>query len=273
MFAAAAARGLVSGPANPWRRRAVLAGGVGLVAAWVIGAPRLLVGGGSSLAFRDVPGLAPFRMLQASGAVSGAGAVLVGLDGRKAASAFGQDLRAGVAANPCAALFGTEADPRLPIAFFSDFNCPNCRALDLVLAAYDARHPGRIRIIRHELPLLGAASTIASKAVLAAELQGGYAVLHERLIRAQMVTDMAYVAALAESVGLDGQRLVSDMQTPEIASALDRSGAIAALFGFYGTPATVIGRTAFLGAIPAADVEQIIDLERTAPKLVCGDRP
>lgn len=258
----------MTGPANPWRRRAFLAGGVGLVAAWIVAAPRLLGSGGSSLTFRDLPGLAPFRMLKTPGVVSGSGALLTGLDTAKAAPA--PDLMADVAANPCAALFGIKDDPRLPVAFFSDFNCPNCRVLNLTLTEYDARHPGTIRIIRHELPLLGAASSIASKAVLAADLQGGYAVMHDRLIRAPMVTDLTYVVAMAESVGLDGKRLIADMQTPGIASALDRSSAVARLFGFYGTPSTVIGRSAFVGAIASADVKQIIDMELASPKLTCA---
>ena len=175
-----------------------------------------------------------------------------------------------VRANPCAALFGLQNDPRLPVAFFSDFNCPNCRILNAILTAYDAKNPGTIRIIHHELPLLGAASTVASKAVLAADLQGGYAAMHDRLIRAQMVTDLNYVVAMAQSVGLDGKRLVADMQTPAIDTALAQSKAIAKVFGFYGTPSTVIGSTVFLGAIPAADVAQIIDLELAAPVRVCN---
>lgn len=134
---------------------------------------------------------------------------------------------------------------------------------------YDAANPGTIRIIRHELPLLGAASTIASQAVLAADLQGGYAAMHDRLMRTRMVTDLNLVTAIAESAGLDGQRLEADMQSPEIANALDMAKAIAAVFGFYGTPSTVIGRTVFLGAIPAADVSQIIKIELAALPLAC----
>jgi protein-disulfide isomerase len=196
--------------------------------------------------------------------------LLTGLDASKVAPASVQELMAEVVADPCDALFGTEADPRLAVAFFSDFNCPNCRALNAALVDYDAKHPGTIRIVHHELPLLGTASTVASKAVLAADLQGGYEAMHDRLMRAQMVTDLTYVVRMAESVGLDGPRLAADMQTPKIATALERSKAIAALFGFYGTPSTVIGRTAFVGAIPAADVKQIIDMELASPTLVCG---
>jgi protein-disulfide isomerase len=60
------------------------------------------------------------------------------------------------------------------------------------------------------------------------------------------------------------------MQTQEIAAALDRSKAVASVFGFYGTPSTVIGRTVFLGAIPAADVAQIIKIELEALPVACN---
>ncbi|MEO8245311.1 MAG: DsbA family protein, partial [bacterium] len=224
----------------------------------------------SGLTFRAIPGLAPFRTLEAIGTLSTAAGLLIGLDAGQPPDAVGDVMIAEVRANPCAALFRTQEDPRLPIAFFSDFNCPNCRILHSILTEYDTKHPDIIRIIHHELPLLGAASTIASKAVLAANLQGGYTAMHDRLIRAQMVTDLNYVVTMAQSVGLDGRRLVADMQSPEIETALDKSKAIAKVFGFYGTPATVIGSTVFLGAIPAVDVAQIIEAELAAPVRACS---
>ena len=241
-----------------------MAGSLLAVAGWVMGAPRFAGLWPAQLAFRDLPGLPPFRELQSPGALSTGAGLLVGMDGAAPPDAT-QDARiAAVRSDPCAALFGRQTDSRLPIAFFSDFNCPNCRVLDAILIDYDAANPGTIQIIRHELPLLGAASTIASQAVLAADRQGGYQVMHDRLMRTRMVTDLKFVFDIADAVGLDGRRLVADMQTPEIVSALDRSKAVASVFGFYGTPSTVIGRSVFMGAIPAADVAQIIEAEMGA---------
>ncbi len=255
---------------RPWRRRAIIAGGLLAVTGWVIGAPRLASLWRTRLTYHDLPGLSPFRELASSGAQSTDAGLLVGLDGAAPPDAA-QDARiAAVRADPCAALFGPQTDPRLPIAFFSDFNCPNCRVLDAILLDYDSANPGTIRIIRHELPLLGAASTIASRAVLAADRQGGYQVMHDRLRRTRLISDLNFVVTIAESVGLDGQRLVADMQRPEIASSLDRSKAVASVFGLYGTQSTVIGRTVFMGAIPAADVAQIIKLEQAALPMACN---
>jgi 2-hydroxychromene-2-carboxylate isomerase len=88
-------------------------------------------------------------------------------------------------------------------------------------------------------------------------------------MRARMVTDLSAVVRIAETAGLDGQRLVADMQSDRIATALDTAKAVASVFGFYGTPATVIGRTVFLGNLPAADVAQIIDAELAALPMAC----
>jgi predicted DsbA family dithiol-disulfide isomerase len=253
-----------------WQRRALMAVAVFAVAGWILGAPRLLTFWSSQLTFRELPGLAPFRALQTTGGLSAGAGIWAGLDAPAAADPKQDAWVAWVRADPCGALFGPLTDGRLPIAFFSDFNCPNCKGLDAILQDLVATRPDDLRIIRHELPLLGTASTVASQAVLAAERQGGYRAMHDRLMRTRMVTDLNLVVSIAEAAGLDGQRLLADMKTADIASALDRSRAIAEVFGFYGTPATVIGRTVFMGAIPAADVLQIIEAELGTPPLVCG---
>jgi protein-disulfide isomerase len=252
-----------------WKRRAVLAAGSAVVVAWVAGAPHLSRLWRPRLTYRDLPGLDPFRALEASGGLSGAAAVLAGLDPPKTPDPQQEARVAAVRADPCTALFGDMADPRLPIAFFSDFNCPNCQALDATLEDLLSARPDDLRLIRHQLPLLGAASTVASQAVLAADLQGGYTAMHDRLMRSRLVTDLDQVVRIAESAGLDGRRLVADMQTDRIATALDRAKAIASVFGLYGTPATVIGRTMFLGNLPKADVAQIIDEELAALPMSC----
>jgi protein-disulfide isomerase len=219
---------------------------------------------------RDLPGLAPFRVLQSTGGLSAGSAALAGLEPTAPPDPEQEARVAAVRADPCGALFGPLTDSRLPIAFFSDFNCPNCKELNEILQEQIATRPDRLRLIRHELPLLGAASTLASQAVLAADRQGGYEAMHSRLMRTRMVTDMNRVASIAEGAGLDAQRLLADMETPEITTALDRAQAIATVFGLRGVPATFIGRTLFLGVIPAPDVRQIIEAELAALPLACG---
>jgi protein-disulfide isomerase len=259
----------VTGSPNPWRRRAVLTGGAAAVAAWIYAAPRLGSLWPRHLVYHDLDGLAPFRELAGTGALSSTNNLIVGLDVAKAPDPAKAARIAAIRADPCAALFGLAKDLRVPVAFFSDFNCPNCRVLETILADYQTANPGVLRLVRFELPLLGAASTTASKAVLAADRQGAYAAMHDRLIRNRMVSDLNLVKAMAAGIGIDGQKLVADMQRPEIETALDQARALADVFGFYGTPGMVIGRTVFLGAIPATDVARIITDELALPPLPC----
>lgn len=259
----------MTGPQNPWRRRAVLTGGAAAIAAWVYAAPRLGALWPRQLAYRDLEELPPFRELVGTGTVSGTNSLLAGLDVAKTPDPGKAARIAVVHADPCGALFGNVKDLRIPVAFFSDFNCPNCRILESILAEYQTAHPDVLRLVRFELPLLGAASVTASKAVLAADRQGAYEAMHNRLMRNRMVSDLNLVKAMAEGIGIDGQMLIADMQRPEIDTALDRARALADVFGFYGTPGMVIGRTVFLGAIPAADVAQIITDEQELPPLPC----
>mgnify|MGYP003381538163 CR=1 FL=1 len=259
----------MTGSPNLWRRRALLTAGAATVVAWVYAAPRLGSLWPRQLVYRDLNGLAPFRELPNAGALSSATNLIVGLDVAKTPDSAKAARIAAIRADPCAALFGHVKDHRVPVAFFSDFNCPNCRVLEAILADYQKANPGVLRLVRFELPLLGAASTTASKAVLAADRQGAYAAMHDRLIRNRMVSDLNLVKAMADGIGIDGQKLVADMQRPEIDTALDQARALADVFGFYGTPGMVIGRTVFLGAIPAADVAQIIADERALPPLPC----
>lgn len=236
------------------------------IGAWVYGVPRLATLWQASPQFTPLAGLAPFRELAGGSAPLGGASIFAGLEPSAATDAARE---AAVRADPCRALFGQSPDPRLPVAVFSDFNCPNCRQFESNLAEYQSSAVQSLRVIRFELPLLGAASVTASKAVLAAERQGGYAALHARLRRNRMVTDLDLLRAIAEDIGLDGAQLLADMRRPEIDGALDQARAIAAVFGFYGTPGAVIGHTAFMGAISAAEIGRIVDAEKLLPPLPC----
>lgn len=230
----------------------------GLVATAAVGF-RLFERGGRRIVFHEIAGLAPFRSLEATGRISGESLAVIGLGDtdaplvRRAAEAR---------RNLCPALFRDAAEAEaVPLAFFTDVNCPNCRALEPRLEALVAERPGRVNLIRHDLPILGNASVTAARALIAAEGQDGRAKLERRLMRAGLTTDTAYVTAVAESAGLDAKRLLADMADPVIDDRLLTSAALRRLFGFVGVPAIVFGRTAALGLLPRTTLDALADLE------------
>ncbi|MDO8986441.1 DsbA family protein [Cypionkella sp.] len=216
-----------------------------------------------------MPGLTPFRELETAGALSTGAGLLVGLEGQHPLMQ-----RKTPALRRCALILAKHCldnkptlDCQLHFFLISTARTAACWMQSYLIMMPPTPAPSGS--IRHALPLLGAASTVASQAVLAADQQGGYQRMHDRLMRTRLVTDLNLVMSIADQIGLDGRRLLADMQTPEVAGALDQAKAIASVFGFYGTPSTVIGRTVFLGAIPAVDGTQIIKNELAALPLRC----
>lgn len=247
-----------------WRRRAMLAGGLAAVVAWVRLAPQLPQILGPGAGYEPIPGLPPFRRRIGAGSASmpPADPMLVGLDA--ATNQGWRDHMPAIKADPCATLF--IPGPGVPVAFFTDFNCPYCRQMERVLDDHTRANAASITVTRHELPLLGPNSERAARALLAARLQQGGAAMQARLDRTRGTGDMA---AVARSMGLDGARLLRDMQGPEVQRALDRDYALAMLFGFFGTPGTVIGRTVISGALSGSVVAGLVEDEAKDLPMVC----
>ncbi|KQI69176.1 hypothetical protein AN189_06295 [Loktanella sp. 3ANDIMAR09] len=232
---------------------------------WVKGVPYLASLDQPDFVFEDISDLAPFRRLQGAGASTPGAAVFAGLDMGEAKAEDNNELGQFIRSNQCVAFFGGTTTNTVPVAMFSDFACPICRVMDDRLTDLEESDPGSFQIIRHQLPLLGVASATASRAVLAADLQGRYRDMHARLIRTPVVTDESYVAAIAESLDIDAARLCADMQSDAIDTRLSTSAAIADVFGFYGTPAFAVGRTVFMGLMDSRSLKKLIDAEKENP--------
>ncbi len=241
-----------------WKRRAVLAGGVLLIAGWTKGVPYLISLQSPDLTFKDLPGLAPFRELVSAGAVSADASIFAGLQGDKPVDPMLLALRQSVRDDPWTALYGPSESRAVPIAVFSDFRCPNCRVMDARLSEIAADDPDAIRIVRHELPIFGGPSITASRAALAADLQGAYQEMYDGLIRTPAVTNEAYILHLATQIGIDPAKLMIDMQSDVVTTTLLRSRAIADVFAFFGTPAFAVGRTVFMGTVPTSVLRSLI---------------
>lgn len=160
----------------------------------------------------------------------------------------------------CLALFGTEQPDAVPVAYFADFFCPNCREIEQDLDS--AASQGLIELNRHEFPILGPASVNAAKAYLAAELQDGGEAFRGRLSRSRFVPTEGYVRDLAETANLDADQLLSDMEAQIVRDRLQDSQLIARRMAFYATPSLVIGRSIVVGAIEQRLLLEIVEEER-----------
>ena len=219
---------------------------------------------GGGLKYVAIDGLPPFRALESGGQVSGGSAAFIGLEPPDGNAAARRARAEAVKADLCSALFGTDIPPgAVPIAYFSEFRCPYCRALERDLDDILAADPTSVRLVQHEMPIFGPPSELAARASVAAARQGLQQPLRRRFMRTSLVADEGSVLVVAASVGLDTDQLARDMRSPEVQAELDRTRALADVFGFVGTPGLVIGRTVVTGSVPASLLQRIIADERS----------
>lgn len=218
----------------------------------------------------DLADLPPFRRLEKAGQMSGASPALVGLEPASGDADLRRARAEAVRADPCPALFGADGPQGVvPIAYFSEFRCPYCRVLERDLDTLVTEYPGSFRLVQHELPIFGPPSELAARASVAAARQGKQQELRRRFMRTPLIAEEASVLRVAADVGLDGDRLIRDMASPEVQADLDRTEALADVFGFIGTPGLVIGRTVLNGAIPYTLLRRIAEDEISMPAPVC----
>jgi protein-disulfide isomerase len=149
------------------------------------------------------------------------------------------------------------------IVEFFDTRCPYCRKLEPTMAEFLARDHG-VRLVYKDLPILGPASLLGSKALLAAQKQGGYEKLRDAIMSAPPNTTQAMVQAAAQKLGLDWKRLEHDMDDPAITTRIQTNLKLAHDIGIEGTPALVIGSTLIPGAVDLAELQTAVAAERGA---------
>lgn len=252
------------------RRKALLGGGIAVVggAALYFGRPMiedLLAGPPEYIPIADAPGFR--RLADQSGSLSqGARDPFAGIDvpGTEAPVRVEID-------NHCTALFERPPNPGVvPIAIFTDYNCPFCRVVEPRLIDMEQDPNSNVVLYFHNLPLLGEASLLGARAALAADKQGWYRPLHRALMGSGSVISEAYIMAQAERLGIDTDALSRDMEHPEIDQRLATSRALAGDLGVIGTPALVIGRTLALGALSQPRIEWLVAYEFAEGPMECS---
>lgn len=122
---------------------------------------------------------------------------------------------------------------------FFDYQCIHCKKMKPVIGALIQKH-GNLRVVYKEFPIFGAESEVASRAALAAGVQGKYVQMQEALLKIDKRLDKAIVMATAKSIGLNVDKLSKDMNSEAITKELADNRALAEKMHLMGTPAVVI---------------------------------
>ena len=140
-----------------------------------------------------------------------------------------------------------DADGDITVVEFFDFNCGYCkRGLPEVQKLI--KSDKKVRFVFKELPILSKGSEEAARVALAAKRQGKYWEFHQVMLGSKGQANEASALKVAEGLGLDMDKLKTDMASDAVKNELDDMKALAKKIGINGTPHFLVGDKAIPGA-------------------------
>jgi protein-disulfide isomerase len=151
----------------------------------------------------------------------------------------------------------------ITVVEFFDYNCPYCRqSLKDIEKLMDADK--NVRVIFKEYPILGKASTTASIAALASRKQGKYMEFHTALLSAKGRINDEQITSIAKTVGLDVDKLKSDMKSADVLEAHKKNMEVGQKLGINGTPTFIFNDQVIPQVLPFEAMKQLIARIRKA---------
>ncbi|MBT3371853.1 MAG: DsbA family protein [Rhodospirillaceae bacterium] len=155
---------------------------------------------------------------------------------------------------------------KFPVVEFFDYQCGYCKRF-LPTMARLLETDKSVRFVFKEFPILGEVSVTASKAALAAKMQGKYRIFHDTVMGLRRRLTEAAIYQTAKDIGLDVKRLKRDMESPKIARIIKANRELAATMGIRGTPSLIVGEQLVPGAIDYGQLTALIEQEKTNCKV------
>jgi protein-disulfide isomerase len=159
------------------------------------------------------------------------------------------------------------ASAPVTLVAWSDFQCPFCsRAVPTVRQLEDA-YKGKLRIAFKQFPLpFHDKAHLAAEAALAANEQGKFWQMHDKLFANQQALDRASLEKYAQELGLDMGKFKAALDSGKFKDKVDAEDKEGAAFGVTGTPTFFINGTRLVGAQPLEAFKAAIDKELKASK-------
>ena len=169
-------------------------------------------------------------------------------------------LQAEIERNPADPVLGNPHGDVTLVEFF-DYQCGYCKQMTGPLfEAADA--DGNLRLVMKEFPILGQVSVIAARAALASREQDAYEAMHIALMNLRGRLTEETIFQTARELGLDVDRLVRDMESPEIDRVIQTVHQLAETLGIRGTPAFIVGGDLVPGAMEPSELYGLITAAR-----------
>jgi protein-disulfide isomerase len=161
------------------------------------------------------------------------------------------------------------ADAKVTIIEATDFQCPYCVRANATLRQIKEAYPRDVRVAVKQNPLsFHQYAHMAAEAALAAQEQGKYWPMHEKLFASQQASDRgqqgldrASLERYAQELGLDMARFKSALDTQKFKGRIEAEQKLVSGLGAGGTPSFFINGRKVVGAQPFERFKQIVDEE------------
>jgi protein-disulfide isomerase len=164
---------------------------------------------------------------------------------------------------------------RVNIVEFSDFQCPFCSRVVPTIQKIEKDYPNQVRIFFRHNPLpFHQNAPLAAEAAVAAEAQGKFWEMHDKLFANQQNLQRADLEKYAQEIGLDMNRFKTALDTHAGKARVDADLAAGKQIGVQGTPNFYVDGRNIQGAQPYEEFKKVIDDEiARADKLVAKGTP
>jgi protein-disulfide isomerase len=151
---------------------------------------------------------------------------------------------------------------KVTVVVYSDFQCPFCAKGATRIHELEKMYGDKVRFAFKHLPLpFHPDAKLAAAAAIAAQRQGKFWELHDRLFANQRELDREGLVSQAKAIGLNVSQFEGDLEDPEVIAQVERDQAEAKRFGINGTPTFFVNGRKITGAQPLDTFRTLIDAE------------
>ena len=172
--------------------------------------------------------------------------------------------------------FQGAVNAKVNIVAFSDFQCPFCARGAETMRLLLKQYPNDVRLYFRHLPLpFHVDASLAAQAAMAADAQGKFWQMHDKLFANQEHLKRADLEAYAREIGLDLGRFKQDLDHQTWKNTVAADAALASQMGVVGTPNFFINGRPLRGALPIDTFQGVIEdeLARSKKLLAAGTPP
>ncbi|MFZ5445939.1 MAG: DsbA family protein [Myxococcota bacterium] len=157
---------------------------------------------------------------------------------------------------------GGKNGAKVTIVEWSDFQCPFCSRVVPTLKQIEDTYGDNVKVVfRHQpLPFHNNAK-IAAEASMAANEQGKFWPMHDKLFGNQQALDRASLERYASELGLDVGKFKAALDSGKFTKRVEEDSAAGMAVGANGTPTFFINGREFVGAQPFEAFKNVIDEE------------